>query len=127
MAGKTSHYKTSALLVLSVNAAPLEAPRPLSYSLAQDGMYSSFYLSVLTPYVWNHTYNILFSLLLCLMSTQFLDWTKESRGRRFSSSPTSHLETAVSDNQMQSHTEAPELSFLQMPSWLTSSHLQDLT
>lgn len=63
-----------------------------------------------------------FLLLLCLTSIQFLDWTKESRGIKFSSSPTSHLRLlAVSDNQMQSHTEAPELSFLQMPSWLTLS------
>lgn len=117
---------------------PLGSPRPLSYSLAQDGIYTSFYLSVsnlsniltysLTSLTYSHVCGVpihtifYFLLLICLMSTQFLDWPKESRGIKFSSSPTSHLRLlAVSDNQMQSHTEAPELSFLQMPSRLTFS------
>ena len=69
------HLITQHLLffLYPVNDPPVfEVPRPLSHSLAQDGIYTSFYLCVSEPLMYvGFLYiqiNINFLMLICLMS-----------------------------------------------------------
>lgn len=71
MAGQRSNYQTSSPSC-PVNDPPnLGSPRPLVHSLVQDGIYTSFYLSVSEPLMYMGSLTLLCMLDFCMYEIKF--------------------------------------------------------
>ena len=92
-----------------MNGAPaLKSSRPLCHSLAQDGIYAAFYLSVPETLIYarpltlpciHMKLDLIFLLLIYLMSVLFSDQPEEPRRVEESFLPSRQVQSKLSDTQ----------------------------